>query len=200
MGQPIDAHSAGVDDLDETAARILEAALGVLTCSGIRGATTRAIATAAGVNEVTLFRRFGTKAELLRTAISHRLEEAMGASAEFTGDLESDLIRLADVYRSGLEAFGPLARIIMSEVAHVADLEPAVETARRFYREVGELFQRYHEIGELEPEPVWWTVSSFLGPLAIPFIIEETAPRDPDAAFNPGVYVQRFLDGRRASA
>lgn len=200
MGQPADAHSAGVDGLDETAVRILEAALGILTRSGIRGATTRAIAKAADVNEVTLFRRFGTKAELLRTAISHRLEEAMGSSAEFTGDLESDLIRLAAEYRSALETFGPLARIIVSEVAHTPDLEPAVETARRFYRGIGELFRRYHEIGELEPEPVWWTVSSFLGPLAIPFVIEETAPSDPDSPFDPRMYVKRFLDGRRASA
>ena len=88
----------------------------------------------------------------------------------------------------------------MSEVAHTPDLEPAVETARRFYRGIGELFRRYHEIGELEPEPVWWTVSSFLGPLAIPFVIEETAPSDPDSPFDPRMYVKRFLDGRRASA
>lgn len=49
--------------------RILRAA-GRLFCEcGVRGTTTRRIADEAGVNEVTLFRQFGTKEELLREAI-----------------------------------------------------------------------------------------------------------------------------------
>ena len=44
--------------------RILEAAARVYAQHGFRGATTRLIATEAGVNEVTLFRTFGSKAAL----------------------------------------------------------------------------------------------------------------------------------------
>lgn len=200
MGHPADARTSHGEDLDQTALRILGAALEILARSGVRGVTTRAIAEAADVNEVTLFRRFGTKMELLRIAISHRLETTMGASAEYTGDLERDLTHLAGQYRNALETFGPLARIIISEVAHTPDLQPSVEIAQRFYRAIAVLFQRYHEQGELEPEPLWWTVSSFLGPLAIPFVIDETAPNEADSPFDARLYVQRFLDGRRASA
>lgn len=46
--------------------RILAAAARVYSQYGFRGATTRLIATEAGVNEVTLFRTFGSKAELLQ--------------------------------------------------------------------------------------------------------------------------------------
>ena len=46
--------------------RILSAAARVYSQHGFRGATTRLIATEAGVNEVTLFRTFGSKAELLQ--------------------------------------------------------------------------------------------------------------------------------------
>lgn len=46
--------------------RILAAAARVYSQHGFRGATTRLIATEAGVNEVTLFRTFGSKAELLQ--------------------------------------------------------------------------------------------------------------------------------------
>ena len=45
--------------------RIIEAAARVYSLHGFRGATTRLIANEAGVNEVTLFRIFGSKAALL---------------------------------------------------------------------------------------------------------------------------------------
>ena len=53
----------------ESRARILEAAQRVYSEHGFRGATTRRIAEAAGVNEVTLFRIFGGKDALLAEAI-----------------------------------------------------------------------------------------------------------------------------------
>lgn len=48
--------------------RILEAAREVFALHGSAGATTRRIAEAAGVNEVTLFRHFGSKQSLLEEA------------------------------------------------------------------------------------------------------------------------------------
>ncbi len=52
--------------------RILDAAVRVYGAHGFRGATTRRIAEAAGVNEVTLFRTFGSKAALIDAAIRNR--------------------------------------------------------------------------------------------------------------------------------
>lgn len=49
--------------------RILAAAARVYAQYGFRGATTRLIAAEAGVNEVTLFRTFGSKAELLQAML-----------------------------------------------------------------------------------------------------------------------------------
>ncbi|WP_253732079.1 helix-turn-helix domain-containing protein, partial [Thermus scotoductus] len=50
--------------------RLLLAALELLAERGYRGATTKEIARRVGVNEVTLFRRFGSKEALLRAALS----------------------------------------------------------------------------------------------------------------------------------
>jgi AcrR family transcriptional regulator len=58
---------------------ILEAAMRVFAEVGSRGATTRKIAEAAGVNEVTLFRHFGSKEALLGESLdwmSQRVEVA----------------------------------------------------------------------------------------------------------------------------
>lgn len=49
--------------------RLLDAALRVFQEAGSRGATTRRIAAEAGVNEITLFRHFGSKGVLLSEAL-----------------------------------------------------------------------------------------------------------------------------------
>ncbi len=55
--------------------RILAAAVRVYAQQGFRGTTTRLVASAAEVNEVTLFRHFGTKEALITAALS-RLESS----------------------------------------------------------------------------------------------------------------------------
>lgn len=50
--------------------QLLDAAARLYAEAGYRGATTRRIATAAGVNEITLFRHFGSKDVLIREAIT----------------------------------------------------------------------------------------------------------------------------------
>ena len=63
--------------------KLLEAAMRVFAESGFRGATTRRIAEAAGVNEVTLFRQFKSKAALIDEVAElyarRRSEEALPA-------------------------------------------------------------------------------------------------------------------------
>ena len=49
--------------------KLLEAAARVFAETGYRGATTRRIAHEAGVNEVTLFRHFGSKGDLIQEAL-----------------------------------------------------------------------------------------------------------------------------------
>lgn len=60
----------------DSRSRIIEAAARVFAETGYRGATTRRIAQAADVNEVTLFRLFGSKDELLRAALAFTAEMA----------------------------------------------------------------------------------------------------------------------------
>jgi AcrR family transcriptional regulator len=51
--------------------KLLHAAARVYARTGFRGATTRLIAQEAGVNEITLFRHFGSKDALLQQALAH---------------------------------------------------------------------------------------------------------------------------------
>jgi AcrR family transcriptional regulator len=71
-----------IGELSTADDRILEAAGRLFAERGYKGSTTRAIAALAGVNEVTVFRRFGSKAGVLR-AFGGMLarDNAGGASA-----------------------------------------------------------------------------------------------------------------------
>lgn len=84
--------------LEETDSRIIEATLELLGKVGYKGTTTREIARMAGVNEVTLFRKFGSKGALVREATSHaqaRLKEAFEEkNLERTGDVMVDVTSL----------------------------------------------------------------------------------------------------------
>lgn len=55
--------------IEDTKERITKAALSIFSTKGYASATTREIATEAGVNEVTLFRHFGSKDNLLTAVI-----------------------------------------------------------------------------------------------------------------------------------
>jgi AcrR family transcriptional regulator len=55
--------------MEEIRERILNATIRVYAEAGFRGATTRRVAQEAGVNEITLFRHFGTKEALIKAAL-----------------------------------------------------------------------------------------------------------------------------------
>lgn len=80
-------------------ARILQAAIDLVGEYGYKGTTTRMIAERAGVNEVTLFRKFGSKFELFESAVKYLQSQISGMiqhrKIELTGNLEIDLKSLS---------------------------------------------------------------------------------------------------------
>lgn len=79
---------AGVDaaaSYDAEDIRLIEVACSVLAERGIKGASTDDIAKAAGVTRVTLYRRLGTRDELLRAIYAHEAQRLMmSVNARFT--------------------------------------------------------------------------------------------------------------------
>jgi AcrR family transcriptional regulator len=106
--------------MKDTQQRILEAALKVFSRDGISGATTREIARVAKVNEVTLFRHFKNKNELLRQAVlcsANRYEQVFAeASLESPGDLRHTVQSFAQAYATKLRENEDLVRTFMGEM------------------------------------------------------------------------------------
>jgi AcrR family transcriptional regulator len=106
-----------------TRRRLIEAAGRVYARDGLTGATTRAIAEEAGVNEVTLFRHFKTKDRLLAAVVGENFGEKPPATAGFvppppTADLQADLAALVRGYAELLQSNWPLVRTMLGEMHH----------------------------------------------------------------------------------
>lgn len=103
-----------------TRERILAAAARVFARDGLDGATTRAIAQEADVNEVTLFRHFKSKERLLAAVVGDNFGPA-GALAmpeipKPTGDIRHDLLEMAKYYDRLYTAHLPLLRTMIGEI------------------------------------------------------------------------------------
>src|SRR5580698_7742553 len=92
---------------------LLSAAARVFARDGLEGATTRAISREAGVNEVTLFRQFGTKEHLLEAVVGSAFGpagKAKAGPATAAGSLRADLESFAKTYEALLVENLPLIR------------------------------------------------------------------------------------------
>jgi AcrR family transcriptional regulator len=105
--------------------RILHAAATLYAETGYRGATTRRIAERAGVNEITLFRHFGSKTRLLHEAVKCA---GIGANlCELTArptDPRRELSEWALLTHRNLHQHASLIRTAMAEIEERPDFLP----------------------------------------------------------------------------
>jgi len=105
--------------------RLLDAAAVVFARDGLAGSTTRQIAHAAGVNEVTLFRLFQTKQNLL-TAVLERLFAAPGqvpAAPAVETDLGEIVRDYVIRYEAGIHKNLALRCVLIGEIQHFQEHE-----------------------------------------------------------------------------
>ena len=112
--------------MKNTDEKILDAATRIFAKEGVSGATTRKIAQAAGVNEVTLFRHFKTKDELLRQVVlqcSKRFEHVFSeASFETKADLHRTIQTFATDYAKMLRDNEDFIRTFFGEMTRHPEL------------------------------------------------------------------------------
>lgn len=103
--------------------RILYAAARVYAQHGFRGATTRLIAQEAGVNEVTLFRIFGSKSALLKEVVEQSsINTLCPALPSEPVDPEKELTAWTSAYFGGLTARRSMVRTTMGEIEERPDV------------------------------------------------------------------------------
>jgi len=174
--------------------RLIKAGLELLSERGYKGATTRAIAERAGVAEVTLFRRFGNKANLIAEAVRRMGNTFEKVAMSPSGNLKADLLKLAAGYQRQFEAGGAAVFALAVEAAQVDELQEAVrEALEPRIRAIHDFFVHYQHQGKLRAIETDIMVNAFFGPFVGSAFFRQVAGRGP--RFNLEEHVDSFIRG-----
>jgi AcrR family transcriptional regulator len=185
---------------------ILKAAVSVYCESGFRGATTRRIAAVAGVNEVTVFRHFGSKEALLREAVTRHWGGGSCApvAPEHRGDPVRDLTAWARRITEGLREMAPLIRTRLGEYEeHPEIVPPRGSPPAQAAQALAHYLDGLRAEGLVRPEVDTRTAAAMLmAALFADGIVREGLPDmfDDDIDASIEGYVRIFLRGLGATA
>lgn len=133
--------------------RIIEAAARVYAAHGYRGATTRLIAEEAGVNEVTIFRQFGSKSALLDAMIAECVDLSRRSLPAHPKDPPTELGRWVTGHMQQITMKSDLLRQVMREVGeHPQHIECAGKGPAEAAEQLREYIVRLRRHGWLETE------------------------------------------------
>jgi AcrR family transcriptional regulator len=151
--------------------RLIEAAVAVFGECGFRGATTRRIAEAAGVNEVTLFRLFGSKSALLEEAVRQSQTTTARKADDFLpdepGDPAVELEAWAREHWRHMRERRSVIRKMMSEIEEHPEISHCLNDGwDRARTGVIQYLERLRDRGDLPPDaPITIAVTVFTGAL-----------------------------------
>ncbi|HTS88095.1 MAG TPA: TetR/AcrR family transcriptional regulator [Gemmatimonadales bacterium] len=132
--------------MDDIRDRILQATARIYAEAGFRGATTRRVAQEAGVNEITLFRHFGTKEALVKAAL--RASGQHPAPPVELNDPEADLTAWALATYQHWHDNRQLITQLMSDLGEHPELAPDItEAPREEHAGISRYLERMRESG-----------------------------------------------------
>jgi AcrR family transcriptional regulator len=171
--------------------KLIDATLELLGQYGYRGTTTKAIAERAGLSEVTLFRQFGSKAELTATALSHASRPFREAVLSPSEDLTGDLVAVASGYVEFVDEWPALIDRVLPEIAG----DPGIDhKARSLIADnvaaTTALIDHHKRAGRLVEVATADIVRAFVGPLMARAALRHLLPPTP---LDVGDYTTRFL-------
>jgi AcrR family transcriptional regulator len=152
---------------DDTRQRLIEAALRLFSEIGYARTTTRAIAAAAGVNEVTLFRHFGSKKQLFSACVASFNTEGFAATFEqrLTGDYARDVLMMAQGQIADMVSGFELVRLLLCDAQEIPELQEIIAAGAQGNRTlIADYFRRQVAVGvvrsDLDPEALGLTFES----------------------------------------
>jgi AcrR family transcriptional regulator len=177
--------------------QIFQAVIKTIAERGYLGATTRQIAEIAGVSEVTLFRKYGTKVELVKRTINSLVEQSEFESAtQYTGNIRTDLLRVLNAYHEGVIQNEHFFFVLFVELNNNPELADSFSQPLGLFRSIGQLLARYQAEGVLMAENPLHSVASLFGPLIYYSMIGHSAGDTSMQPIEMDVHVQFFLNGR----
>ena len=180
--------------------QIFQAVMQIIAERGYAGATTRQIAETAGVSEMTLFRKYGSKVELVKLAISSLVEQTgFELATEYTGNIRADLLRVLRAYQETVIVHERFFFALFAEFSHTPELTDSFSQPLGLFQAIGKLLLRYQTEGMLRPENPLHSAASLLGPLLYFSMIEHSVGGPTMPPMEIETVIDNFLDGRLTS-
>jgi AcrR family transcriptional regulator len=177
---------------------IYRAVLETVIKQGYAGATTKQMAEAAEINEVTLFRKYGNKAQLVHLALGAMAADIdLEQAAIYTGDVSADLFRVVETYQETAEQYGQFFYNVLLEIPRHPDLAPSLDMPLNMINDVSDLLARYQADGVLVQEHPLQSVAALWGPLMITNMLRNVSPEVSLPPVDLARHVDQFLNGRR---
>ncbi len=189
---------------EPTRQQLIDAAAKVYAELGFRGATTRKIAEVAGVNEVTLFRTFGSKANLIDEVIRscHRDPGAASLPAD-PEEPEAELTRwVGETHRFMLDRRGLIRSAVAELHEHPEHSTEVADHPTVSFRELRAYVDRLHTSGAIpDVANANAACTMLLGTLFSDALHRDVMPSMfPPAPDAPRTYVRLFLRALGATA
>ena len=177
--------------------KIFDAVMQTIIERGYAGATTKVLADAANISEVTLFRKFGSKSELVKRAIQALVDKTDFESAtKYTGDIQDDLMRVLQAYQGSVVMHEKFFASLFSEISHNPELADSFSQPLALFRSIGELLTRYQKDGLLRKEHPFHAVVSLLGPLVYTAMMRSTISGNLIPPIELKDHITQYLEGR----
>jgi AcrR family transcriptional regulator len=176
---------------------VFKAAIKIFTARGYTATTTKDIATAVGIDESTLFRKYGNKANLINQTFNQQFSNVPLSKIVSTGNLEDDLLSIVVAYMETTKIHGPVLPMLLSEIPRNPELMEALDSIWANIQGIITVIQQYQMQGLLRCKSPIECVSVLLGPIMANQIFQSANPELSLPIIDLKEYVDAFLHGRK---
>jgi AcrR family transcriptional regulator len=175
----------------------MQAASNLFAEKGYTGTTTRAIAELAGVNEVTLFRHFGSKEKLAKAIMDRFGGAAIAADLQtrVSGDLVQDLNFIGHAMLSVMTERSNEMRMAICEAGHFPEFRDIVaENPRQLRFMLSNYFEKQMDSGMMKKGNPELLAQAFLGMFFSYVVLEKFLLDKLQPQLDPDEIVDQFVD------
>lgn len=134
---------------------------------GYMGTTTKELAKDIGINEVSLFRKYGNKLNLIKTSFDNLFSTTPFSSLTYTGDLRQDLKSALISYIETNRIIGDIIPSLLLDIKNNPELKDILNQAMLNVDRFNTIIERYQDEGVLKAGPSVMFVNLLLSPLLL---------------------------------
>ena len=174
---------------------LFETAVTLFAERGYAATTTQEIARRAGINEVTLFRRYTDKATLIGTALKHCLVQSPFGHVAASDNLKADLKAIVEAYRQTFTGYGGAVLTLLVEMSRYPELRETVSALMPNMEKTAGIIAHHQQAGRLGAGEPLQKLVLLIAPVMVSGIIARSGAPLPFDRPDAETLVEAFLNG-----